>query len=188
MELSLKEKEILLLTARESIKSLFGKADIPTVDYKVYPNLKLNAGAFVTLKIKNELRGCIGFITSEQPLFETVCEVAKHAAVQDPRFSPLSEKEFNLIDIEISVLSPLKKISDYSEIKIGEHGLLVEEGYDRGLLLPQVATENNYSVQQFLNSICIKAGLSPDLWQRKKLNLKVFTALVFNEERSKNNE
>ena len=101
MELSQKEKEILLLTARESIKSLFGKADIPVVDYKVYPNLKINAGAFVTLKIKDELRGCIGYITSEQPLFETICEVAKHAAAQDPRFPPLTPREFKLIDIEI---------------------------------------------------------------------------------------
>ena len=188
MELSLKEKEILLSAAKESIKSLFGKADIPTVDYKVYPNLKLKAGAFVTLKIKNELRGCIGYITSEQPLFETICEVAKHAAIQDPRFPPLTQKEFNSIDIEISVLSPMKKISDYSEIKIGEHGLLVEEGHNRGLLLPQVATENNFTVNQFLTSICMKAGLSSDLWQRKKLNLKVFTALIFHEERSKKDE
>jgi AmmeMemoRadiSam system protein A len=188
MELSSKEKEILLLTARETIKSLFGKADIPIVDYRVYPNLKINAGAFVTLKIKSDLRGCIGFITSEQPLFETVCEVAKHAAIQDPRFPPLIPTEFNSIEIEISVLSPMKKISDYSEIKIGEHGLLVEEGFHRGLLLPQVATENNYSVEQFLTSICMKAGLSPDLWQRKKLNLKVFTALVFNQERSKEDD
>ncbi len=188
MEFSQKEKEILLLIARESIKSLFGKADIPSPDYKLYPNLKLNAGAFVTLKIKDELRGCIGYITSEQPLFETICEVAKHAAAQDPRFPPLTLREFDLINIEISVLSPLKQISDYSEIEIGTHGLLVEEGYRRGLLLPQVATENNYSVQQFLTSICVKAGLSPDLWKKKKLNLKVFTALIFNEERSKNNE
>jgi AmmeMemoRadiSam system protein A len=188
MELSLKEKEILLSAARESIKSLFEKADIPSVDYKVHPNLKLKAGAFVTLKIKSDLRGCIGYITSDQPLFETICEVAKHAAIQDPRFPPLTKKEFNAIDIEISVLSPMKKISDYSEIKIGEHGLLVEEGHNRGLLLPQVATENNFTVDQFLTSICMKAGLSSDLWQRKKLNLKVFTALIFHEERSKGNE
>jgi AmmeMemoRadiSam system protein A len=183
MELSSEEKAILLTAARESIKSIFGKADIPIPDYSTYPNLKLNAGAFVTLKINNELRGCIGFITSEQPLFETICEVAKHAAVQDPRFPALTQGEFNLIDIEISVLSPMKKISSYDEIKIGEHGLLVEEGFHRGLLLPQVATENNYSVQQFLTSICLKAGLPFDLWQRKNLNLKVFTALVFGEER-----
>jgi AmmeMemoRadiSam system protein A len=188
MELSSKEKKILLTAARESIRSLFAKADIPVVDYTTYPNLKLKAGAFVTLKINNELRGCIGFITSEQPLFDTICEVAKHAAVQDPRFTPLTPQEFNSVQIEISVLSPMKKISDYTEIKIGEHGLLVEEGYHRGLLLPQVATENDYSVEQFLTSICMKAGLSPNLWQRKKLNLKVFTALVFNEERSKVDE
>jgi len=188
MELSSKEKEILLLTARESIRSLFGKVDIPTADFKAFPNLKLKSGAFVTLKIKDELRGCIGFITSDQPLFDTICEVAKHAAVQDPRFPPLTLKEFNSVDIEISVLSPMKKISDYDEIIIGKHGLLVEEGFHRGLLLPQVATENDYSVQQFLTSICMKAGLSPDLWQRKKINLKVFTALVFNEERGEANE
>lgn len=184
MELSTKEKDLLILAARESIKSLFEKSNIPQIDYSAYPNLKLNAGAFVTLKIKNELRGCIGFISSEQPLFETVCEVAKHAANEDPRFPVLTKREFNLVDIEISVLSPLRKISDYSEIKIGEHGLLVEEGFNRGLLLPQVATENNYSVEQFLSSICMKAGLSPDTWKRKKLNLKVFTAVVFDEERS----
>lgn len=185
MELSSKEKELLLLTARESIGSLFGKANIPIVDYNLRPNLKIKAGAFVTLKIEDELRGCIGYITSDKPLFETICEVAKLAAVQDPRFPPLTLEEFNTINIEISVLSPLKIISDYNEIKIGEHGLLVEEGYNRGLLLPQVAAENNYTVQQFLSSVCMKAGLSPDLWQRKKLNLKAFTALVFNEERRK---
>ena len=183
MELSSEEKNILLSAARESIRSLFGNVDIPTVNYKINPNLKIEAGAFVTLKIKGELRGCIGYITSEQPLFETICKVAKHAAVQDPRFPPLTPKEFNSTAIEISVLSPMKKISGYGEIKIGEHGLLVEEGYSRGLLLPQVATENNYTVNQFLTSICMKAGLSPDLWQRKKLNLKVFSALVFHEEK-----
>jgi hypothetical protein len=188
MELSSQEKKILLTAARESIRSIFSETNIPVIDYKLYPNLKLEAGAFVTLKIKHELRGCIGYITSDQPLFDTVCEVAKHAAVQDPRFPPLTAKEFNSVDLEISVLSPMKKISDYSAIKIGEHGLLVEEGYNRGLLLPQVATENNFTVEQFLKSICLKAGLPSDHWQKKKLNLKVFTALVFNEERSVNHD
>jgi hypothetical protein len=188
MELSSQEKKILLTAARESIRSIFSEANIPAIDYKRYPNLKLKAGAFVTLKIKHELRGCIGYITSDQPLFDTVCEVARHAAVQDPRFPPLTAKEFISVDLEISVLSPMKKISDYSEIKIGEHGLLVEEGYNRGLLLPQVATENNFTVEQFLKSICLKAGLPSDLWQKKTLNLKVFTALVFHEERSVNHD
>lgn len=183
MELSSEEKKILLSAAKESIKSLFGKADIPSVNFSAYPNLNLKAGAFVTLKIIDELRGCIGFIISDQPLFNTICEVAKHAAIQDPRFPPLTPNEFNSINIEISVLSPMEKISNYSEIKIGEHGLLAEEGFHRGLLLPQVATENNYNVEQFLTSICLKAGLASDLWKRKKINLKVFTALVFGEGR-----
>lgn len=181
MELSSEEKNILLSAARKSIKSLFDITDIPIVNYKMTPSLKIKAGAFVTLKIKDELRGCIGYIASDRPLFETVCEAAKQAAIKDPRFPPLTPKELNLTAIEISVLSPMKKISNYSEIKIGEHGLLVEESYNRGLLLPQVATENNYSLEQFLTSICMKAGLAPDLWKRKKLNLQVFTALVFNE-------
>lgn len=184
MELSTKEKDILLKAARESIRSLFEQAAPPIVDYKLHPGLKIKAGAFVTLKIRNELRGCIGFITSGQPLFETVCEVAKHASMQDPRFPSLTPKEFNIVDLEISVLSPLRKITNYDEIIIGQHGLVVEEGLNRGLLLPQVATENNYSVQQFLSSICMKAGLSPDLWKRKKLDIKVFSALVFSEERN----
>lgn len=183
MELSTEEKELLLLAARESIKAHFGKSNIPKADYNIHPNLKLKAGAFVTLKINGELRGCIGFITSEQPLFETICEAARHAAFQDPRFLPLSAKELDLITIEISVLSPLKKISDYNEINIGEHGLLVEEGHYHGLLLPQVAVEHNLSREQFLSSVCMKAGLPQDYWQKKKINLKVFTAIIFQEER-----
>lgn len=183
MELSTEEKNILLSAARGSIKSQFGKADIQKADYSTNPNLKINTGAFVTLKINDDLRGCIGFITSEQPLFETICEAAKHAAFQDPRFPPLSAKELDLITIEISVLSPLKKISDYNEIKIGEHGLLVEEGPYHGLLLPQVAVEHNLSREQFLSSVCMKAGLPQDYWQKKKINLKVFTAVIFHEGR-----
>ena len=183
MNLSSTEKEILLTAARESIKSLFEKADLPKIDINLYPNLKLHAGAFVTLKINEELRGCIGYITAEEPLINTVIEVAKHAAVEDPRFPSLTRGELDLVSIEISVLSPLKKINDYNEIIIGEHGLLVEEGHKRGLLLPQVAAENNFNVDQFLNSICLKAGLPPDFWKTKLLNLKVFTALVFNEEK-----
>lgn len=183
MELSSEEKEILLSAARESIRSIFGKANIPIIDYKQHPSLALKAGAFVTLKMRGELRGCIGFITSEKPLFETVCEAAKHAAVRDPRFPPLNSHELDSVDIEISVLSPMQKISDYDEIKVGEHGLLVEEGYYHGLLLPQVATEQNLNREQFLSSVCMKAGLPQDYWQKKKLNLKVFTALIFHEER-----
>lgn len=183
MELSTEEKELLLLAARESIKAHFGKASIPKADYDKHPNLKINAGAFVTLKINGELRGCIGFITSEQPLFETICLAAKHAAFQDPRFPPLTAKEIEIITIEISVLSPLHKISNYDEIEIGKHGLLVEKGPYRGLLLPQVAVEHNLSRDQFLSSVCMKAGLPQDYWQKNKINLKIFTAVIFQEER-----
>lgn len=187
MNLSSKEKDFLLAAARDSIRSLFETSQPPSADYSIFPNLKTKAGAFVTLKIDSELRGCIGYVTSYKSLFETVCEAARHAAVQDPRFNPLTREELELIDIEISILSPMKKISNYNEIIIGEHGLLLEEGFNRGLLLPQVASENNFSREQFLDSICMKAGLNGKFWQKKKLNLKVFTAIVFSEERRRDN-
>lgn len=185
MELTQKEKGVLLIAARDSISALFTNSPAPAIVYTFYPNLKKQAGAFVTLTIGKELRGCIGFIYSTNPLFETVCEAARLAATGDPRFLPLTQDEFNHTDIEISVLSPAIPISSYEEIKIGLHGLILEHGERRALLLPQVAIENNYTVPQFLNAICEKAGLPLYEWKEKKLNLKVFTAIVFSEAKNR---
>jgi len=180
MELSDEEKRILLNAARESILEEFSECDVTKIDYKAYPKLKMELGALVTLHIENELRGCIGYIIAQKPLFETIVEAAKHSAFGDPRFDELSRDEVANIEIEISVLSQFEPIKNYDEIIIGKHGLLLEEG-GRAVLLPQVATEQNYNRAQFLTSLCRKAGMYGDYWKERMLNIKVFTALVFSE-------
>ncbi len=182
MELTEEDKVILLSAARGSINSVFSEGYPPTPDYTKFPNLKLNCGAFVTIRIKNELRGCIGYIFTQTPLFETVCDAAKQSAFNDPRFFPLTSQELNKVDIEISVLSIPVKINSYDDIKLGIHGLLIEEGVNKSVLLPQVATENNLGLEEFLSILCEKAGLSSQLWKIKMLNLKSFEAQVFSDE------
>ena len=184
MQLSEEVKKVLLLAAREAIKSHFGKSNLPHIEYSQYPELsEKNKGAFVTLTKHNELRGCIGYLEApDQTLYDTICEASKRAAFNDPRFHPLSVQELTDINIEISILSSFYPINDYEEIKIGLHGLLLEEEGIRALLLPQVATEHNFTLQQFLTAICQKAGIDSYSWQKRKLKLKVFTAIVFSEE------
>jgi AmmeMemoRadiSam system protein A len=181
MELSNEEKKILLKAARQSILQEFSECDVTKVDYKAYPKLKMELGAFVTLHIKNDLRGCIGYIIAKKPLFEIIVEAAKHSAFGDPRFSELSRDELDDVEIEISVLSQFEPIKSYDEIEVGKHGLLLEEG-GRAVLLPQVATEQNYNRAEFLTALCHKAGLYGNYWKERMLNIKVFTALVFSEE------
>ena len=180
MELTNDEKKMLLKAARQSILSAFGEAEKPEINYTAYPLLKQKMGAFVTIKIDEELRGCIGYIVAIKPLFDTVCETARAAAFNDPRFKELTREEFDKIKIEISVLSLFEPIKSYDEIELGKHGLLMEEG-GRAVLLPQVATENNYTREQFLTALCHKAGLYGEYWKETKLKLKVFTATIFSE-------
>ena len=180
MELTNDEKDMLLKAARQSILFTFGEADKPEADYKAYPLLNEKYGAFVTLKIDGELRGCIGYLVAIAPLFETVCEAARSSAFNDPRFDQLSLEEFDKVKVEISMLSPFEPINSYDDIQIGKHGLLLDEG-GRAVLLPQVATENNYDREQFLTALCHKAGLYGEYWKEKMLRLKVFTADVFAE-------
>ncbi len=182
MRITSEEKGILLKAARQSIKAVFGENDEPTADYEKYPSLKIKSGAFVTLTINKNLRGCIGFIFAEMSLFETICEAAIQAAFRDPRFLPLSPAEIERTEIEISVLSEPEKISSFDEIEIGKHGLILNHLGRRGLLLPQVATENHFNRERFLSAICEKAGFEPYLWQKQKLNIEVFTADIFSDE------
>jgi AmmeMemoRadiSam system protein A len=184
MELSDKERRILLDAARGSIRSLFEKPPQQKLNNLSEP-LKQKSGAFVTLKIKNELRGCIGYLFPETNLYETVINAARQSASCDPRFYPLAPEEFESIEIEISVLSGFTQIDSYDEIKIGIHGLFLEMENLRAVLLPQVAEKNNFTVPQFLTAICEKAGLPSFFWQIKKLNLNVFEADVFSENRIK---
>lgn len=181
MELSSDEKKILLNAARESIHKELEDTIIPAINYTAYPQLKMALGAFVTVKINKELRGCIGYIVGQKPLYETIIEAAKQAAFGDPRFPPLSKEEFAKIEIEISVLSPFKPIESYDEIEVGKHGLLLDEG-GRAVLLPQVATEQNYNRAEFLTALCHKAGLYGEYWKERVLKIKVFSALVFGED------
>jgi AmmeMemoRadiSam system protein A len=188
MQLSEEVKNILLLVARNAIKSNFSESITPKIDNKQYPELSIkNTGAFVTLSIHNELRGCIGFLESpNKNLIDTISEAAKRAAFNDPRFRPLSYRELNEIKIEISILSSFSPIKNYDEIQLGIHGLLLDEENTRALLLPQVATEHNLTLNDFLTAICQKGGLDSNTWQKRILNLKVFTATVFSETEKRN--
>jgi len=182
MQLTTKDKGVLLLCAREAISTLFSGNPEPSIDFQYYPNLLEPCGAFVTLLLNEALRGCIGYIQSEEPLFNTVTEVARLAATEDPRFAPLEQNEVARTRIEISVLSPLEELNDYNDIIIGTHGLLISEPEGSGVLLPQVAVENNMSTAHFLTALCQKANLPTNLWMKRKLNIMTFTAEVFSEQ------
>jgi len=136
-------------------------------------------GAFATLHKNGELRGCIGMIMAVRPLDETVREMARAAALEDPRFPPVSEPELGSLQLEISVLSPMFEIKP-QDVIVGRHGLLVSYGAQRGLLLPQVAPEWGWDRETFLAQTCRKAGLSPEQWKHGA-KVEAFTAEVFSE-------
>ena len=183
MTTSEEEKSILLHAAREAIRSLFdNEVKVPVVDFNYYPELKKEgAGAFVTLTKNGKLRGCVGYITSIKPLFDTVIDAAQNSAMNDPRFAPLREEELQQIDIEVSILSPPESFNGYDSIIIGKHGLLLDEELYRSVLLPQVAVEHKFSVSEFLSALCEKAGLERNAWVNENLDIKVFTAEIITE-------
>lgn len=188
MELTDYVKRILLNTARESIKSHFNGHDLPDPDYNSFPELALNAGAFVTLSIGGSLRGCIGYIQSDDTLYETIGNAARHAAFNDPRFPPLRDFELDHVNIEISVLSPSVKLESNDDIKLGMHGLILNEKGRRALLLPQVPVDHHMNRDQFLSALCEKAGFHANFWREKQLNIETFTATVFSEKEERRAE
>jgi len=137
------------------------------------------AGAFVTLHHHHRLRGCIGYMQAHKPLYVTVAECAQAAAFHDPRFPPLAADELPQVEIEISVLSPCVEIRP-EEVEVGKHGLVISQDFYRGVLLPQVAVEQGWERERFLEETCYKAGLPPDAW-KKGARLEAFTACVFSE-------
>jgi uncharacterized protein len=137
-------------------------------------------GAFVTIFCKGELRGCLGRVTSDWPLPELVRHLAQEVADSDPRFTPVAPHELNDIALEVSVLTPEREIRSIDEIELGRHGLIVEEGSRKGLLLPQVPTEHDWDRETFVAQTCLKAGLPADAW-RHGARLLVFEAQVFGE-------
>lgn len=183
--LTMEEKAMLLEISKNTLKEFcvyeriyeFEPADLPS-------SLHEHCGAFVSLHKNGKLRGCIGRMTSDIPLYQLVQEMTVAAACHDSRFAPVRKEELPDIDLEISVLSPLRHIDNIAEIKLGKHGIYIEDGFRSGVFLPQVATETGWSTEQFLGHCARdKAGLDWDGW--KKANLYVFTATVFPEEVNK---
>ncbi len=177
MNLSEKERDQLKRIARDTIESVLFGTDKKL--FELSETLREKRGAFVTVKKKGELRGCIGYIKGFLPLHETIREMAIQAAFHDPRFNPVNKNEWKDIDVEISVLTPMKKIDDVNEIKVGVHGLYIEKGAYSGLLLPQVAAEHGLDRTAFLEHTCYKAGLPKDAWKSKDANIYIFSAEVF---------
>jgi AmmeMemoRadiSam system protein A len=175
--LSDESKKYLLDVAREAVRRYVYREPRQKLEYDD-PVLKGLWGAFVTLKIGDDLRGCIGNLLSDKPLPETIAEMAVKSASSDPRFAPLSQSEFTRISIDISVMGPIREVSNIDEIVIGRDGLIIEQGYRHGLLLPQVATEHNLGLHAFLSQTCLKAGLPPDAWKHGA-KIQKFSAEVF---------
>jgi len=180
MNLSPKEKKFLLDQARQVIENKSKGVDQTGEDH-FSDTLKEQRGVFVTITKSNQLRGCIGYVEGIKPLYLAVEEMALAAAFDDPRFPPLDEEEVEEIEIEISVLSPLETISDPNQIEVGKHGIIIEQGLMRGLLLPQVATEYNWDLQTFLEQTCQKAGLPTDAWLDESTTIQIFSAEIFSE-------
>jgi len=176
------ERRCLLNLARQAIRAgLRGEQlDLSAVAAQLpSPQLREPGAAFVSLHRHSHLRGCVGYIVARKPLYETVAETARAAAFNDLRFPPLREDELEGLEIEISVLSPFFLVAP-AEVRPGEHGLMISLGPQRGLLLPQVATEYGWTRERFLEETCRKAGLETDAW-KKGARLEAFTAFVFSE-------
>lgn len=173
------EQRFLLGLARDTIERFLktGKRPRPKAAPK---NLSEKRGAFVTLKVDGQLRGCIGYPLPYKPLVDTIAEMALAAATQDYRFLPIQVEELDRLKIEISVLTVPRPIRDFNEIEVGQHGIIVSKGSAKGLLLPQVPTEYNWDRETYLRHGCLKAGLDEDEWKRG-VHIEVFEAQVFSE-------
>lgn len=180
-----KDKKDLLKIARTTIESYLRNNAIPDLDLTVYSGqIKTKCGAFVTLHKHKQLRGCIGRFGESEPLYKVVQEMAVASATQDYRFSPVREAELKDIDIEISVLTPLKKISSAEEFILGKHGIWIKKGHRSGTFLPQVATETGWTKEEFLGHCARdKAGIGWDGW--KDAELYTYEAKIFNESEMK---
>ena len=181
--LSKAEKEALLKIARNSVETGVREGKTYECSTGGLEALERERGAFVTLTKNGQLRGCIGYVAPLKPLYLTVRDVAMMAALRDTRFRPVTASELGDLQYEISVLSPLRRVGDVQEIRIGQHGLLIHTSSHEGLLLPQVASDEKWDRATFLEEVCYKAGLTARAWQSADADLFRFTALVFGERR-----
>lgn len=171
------ERRTLLDLAREAIGAALEKRQLDLSPPSEH--LAEHRGAFTTLHIDGELRGCVGYVFPQYSLYRTVAETAVAAAFDDPRFAPLIQEEYPKLEYEVSVLSPVQPI-DPEDVETGKHGLVITYGSRRGLLLPQVAVEHHWDRQKFLEQTCIKAGLPADAWEHGA-KVEAFTAEVFSD-------
>lgn len=170
-----------LAAVRTTLAAVLNGRPQPAIKF-VDPGFNERCGIFVTLKKHGELRGCIGFVKGVEPLSQAIQEMAIAAATHDPRFPPVEAEELSEIHIEISVLSPMVEVKEISEIKIGRDGLMLMKGRHSGLLLPQVPVEWGWEVDEFLDNLCLKAGLPPGSHLSKDAKLLKFSARIFAEE------
>ncbi len=178
-DLTQTQRRELLSLARTTIEGYLKTGDIP--DYEPSDSvLARRSGAFVTLKEDDELRGCIGHLSADMPLYQRVQGLAVAAATSDPRFPPLTIDELGEVNIEISVLSPLYRLTDTQQIEVGTHGLVILQAGQQGVLLPQVPVEEGWDRGEFLENLCLKAGLMHNCWTNQA-TLYAFTAVVFGE-------
>ena len=176
-EYTKEERRQLLTLAREAITAALEERTLDLTPPSEH--LAEHRGAFTTLHIHGELRGCVGHIFAQHALYRTIAETSVAAAFEDPRFPPVTESEARSLQFEISVLSPLQEI-DPEDIEIGRHGLLITYGSRRGLLLPQVATEHGWDRETFLRQTCVKAGLPQDAWEHGA-KIEAFSAEIFSD-------
>ncbi len=176
-----KDKKTLLKIARETVETYVKTGKKSPIDTTGFSDaLKTPCGAFVTLNKQHRLRGCIGIFSTDLPLYQVVQNMAVSAAMNDPRFSPVRENEVDKLKIEISVLTPMRKINSIDEVIVGKHGIYIKKGYRHGTLLPQVATDNNWTREQFVNYCAqYKAGIP--LSELKDAELYIYEAIVFEE-------
>ncbi len=172
------ERSAFLALARQAIHAHLTHGPRPRLEGGT---ASARLGAFVSLHVHGDLRGCIGHPGADLPLGDVIVRCAVSAASEDPRFPPLTLAELAVAQIEISVLGPIEPVHDVGEIDVGRHGLIVSQGFSRGLLLPQVATERGWDRETFLSYTCTKANLDRHAW-RGGAKIEKFEALVFSEE------
>ena len=181
-DLTMTQKKRLIQIARETMEEYVNAGrtlDVQEAD----PRLSKQEGAFVTIHKKGQLRGCIGNIIGQGPLYKTVRDMAISSATQDPRFKPVNKEELKDLEVEVSVLSEPRRIADVNEIQMDVHGVIIKRGpFNQGVFLPQVATETGWNREEFLNNLCAqKAGLPADAWKDPETQIYIFSANVFSE-------
>lgn len=185
--LSEEDGKFLVKLARKAIVTYLNEKKVIEIPENADPKLMEDMGVFVTLNIGSELRGCIGYPEPVMPLLNAVIDAAISAAIRDPRFNPLTQTELDKIHVEVSVLTKpalikVDKPVDYiNNVEIGQDGLIVESGPYRGLLLPQVATEWGWNIEEFLSNTCMKAGLASNCWLTTDVKIYKFASQIFGE-------